>query len=502
MKKFQFILSPLVFAVIGFFFLAYSGGTAASGSGDSTGSPGSNNTCGNCHNGGSFGTSITATIKDQTGSIVTAYIPGENYTIEYQVSSTSGTPNYGFQSVALSAVNVNAGFFDSALTVNTQISSFGSRLLPEHSSLSSTGNFKVRWVAPPSGTGDVTFYYMGNTVNNNNNTSGDQSTPTISLTLTETPVFRVRLTQTISIICYAGSNATLRAQVYVGQAPYRFVWSNGATSGNTYNSTHQITAIPFGNYSVTVTDAANNVAISNYQITQPDSIKTTFTVIEPTCFSASNGNINSTTIGGVSPYLKTWNTGSNSGTLTNIDTGNYQITITDANGCLGTDAIHLSSPNITPYIEPNPDTLLCTTGWTVTYNAGNLTSGYNYLWSTGETSFAINITEYGEYWLRATNSLNCQGFDTAYIDFCIAVSENKPLEVSLITFPNPANETLFLESTENGEIQLFSSLGKRVFQTEIQKGNSNIHIDKLPSGIYLLVFSTPEKITTKRIIIN
>ena len=502
LKRLHFILSPLIIILAGIIFLANSGGTAANGNGDSTGSPGSSNTCGNCHNGGTFGTTISAIIRDQVGNVVTSYFPNDSYTIEYQVNSSFGFPSYGFQSVALSAANTNAGFFDSVLTANTQISGFGGRLLPEHSLASTSGNFKVRWVAPSAGTGDVTFYYIGNAVNNDNNTWGDQATPTVSLTLTEAPTFRVEITQSSPIICHSDSSASLVAQIFFGQAPYQFFWSNGVNSGSIMSSSHQIINLPFGNYTVTVTDALNNTGAVNYSITQPNSLKTTFNNTEPTCYSATNGSINSLTIGGKSPYKRIWSTGDTSIGLINIDTGNYQISITDALGCLQMDSVQLNSPNITPYIEPNPDTLFCTTGWVVTYSAGNLISGYDYLWSTGDTTYSINITEFGEYRLRVTDSLNCQGFDTANIDFCIEVTESTPINEALIVYPNPTQETLSLQCTESGDIQIFSSLGKQVLHIKIDKGSSRIQIESLPKGIYLLVFTTPISSITKQIIIN
>ena len=84
-------------------FSSVSGGRAAGGQ-DKTGSPVSSGTCSGCHSGGSFGASVAATLKDVGGNVVTSYVPGDTYTLEIQVSNSTGSPaGYGAQAVALLA---------------------------------------------------------------------------------------------------------------------------------------------------------------------------------------------------------------------------------------------------------------------------------------------------------------------------------------------------------------------------------------------------------------
>ena len=51
------------------------------------------------------------------------------------------------------------------------------------------------------------------------------------------------------------------------------------------------------------------------------------------CNACFNGSINATVGGGVTPYTYAWTDGATTEDRSNIGTGNYQITVTDVNGC-------------------------------------------------------------------------------------------------------------------------------------------------------------------------
>ena len=178
----------------GVFSVYYSGGVSSNGIGDRTGGPLSGgNTCGSCHSGGSYNPSITVSVKNSGGVEVTKYLPGESYKVEFRVSASNGTPNsFGFQGVALTSSNAQAGNFTSAISTNSKIVDFNGRRYAEHSSRSVSGIFSYNWIAPATGTGSVNFYSIGNAVNGSGS-GGDQVTATNVKTITE---------QTITTINY------------------------------------------------------------------------------------------------------------------------------------------------------------------------------------------------------------------------------------------------------------------------------------------------------------
>ncbi len=184
-----------------------SAGPALVGLGDKTGSPVGGAAGCSCHGGGSFAPSISAVVKDAALNIVTEYIPGQVYTIEFTVSSSVGSPSgYGFQALAISPLsgNANAGTMTSAITANTQISSFGGRSYAEHSGISSTGIFEISWTAPSSGFGRVDIYNRGLAVDGAGSTSGDLQTSGNLISLSET----TSISYTQSTYCGNGTDPT------------------------------------------------------------------------------------------------------------------------------------------------------------------------------------------------------------------------------------------------------------------------------------------------------
>ncbi|NQY08422.1 MAG: T9SS type A sorting domain-containing protein [Flavobacteriales bacterium] len=191
LKKHQRFLYLIVLSTAAVTFLQSSStGPAEKKDIDRTGSPIDNKTCSACHKDGNYGSLLEITLKDDGGDAVTRYVAGETYTLEATVSGTSGSV-YGFQGVALTDANDQAGDFSNPST-KTQITTLANREYVEHSGdVTSTGNsvtWETDWTAPTSGTGVVTFYASGIIGNNNGSTSNDDPTDAVTLEIPESTV--------------------------------------------------------------------------------------------------------------------------------------------------------------------------------------------------------------------------------------------------------------------------------------------------------------------------
>ena len=161
-----------------------SGGAAASGIGGRTGAPGEG-LCSDCHGGGSFTPTATLVVRNSSNVIVTSYVPGQTYNLTFSVTASS--TRFGMQATSLNASNTSVGTFSSPSS-NAQISTSGGKTYFEHNATSATGTFTGQWTAPATGTGTVTFYFIGLAVNGTGNTNGDNATSGRTLQLTETPL--------------------------------------------------------------------------------------------------------------------------------------------------------------------------------------------------------------------------------------------------------------------------------------------------------------------------
>lgn len=102
------------------------------------------------------------------------------------------------------------------------------------------------------------------------------------------------------------------------------------------------------------------------------------------------------------------NAGETTQTITVSVSGNYTVTITDANGCESTSSpitVDVSNAPV-PTIQTSGSTTLCA-GESVTLTASTSDS---YLWSTGgETTQSIVVTTAGTYHVTTTNADACDG---------------------------------------------------------------------------------------------
>lgn len=271
MTKIHSFLLVLLLATIGWLGLTshtqdvsvvqYSGGPATSGI-DRTGGPFSGGlTCTACHSGGAGTTNITILVKNANNAVVTQYLPGQSYTVEYQVTNPSFT-KFGFQSVALRGANVQAGNFTASLTPNSHVGTISTRKYPEHQGTSTTGLFKFTWQAPAAGSGNVTFYAVGNAVNGNSSTNGDKVSLPITLQLTEgIPNANVSMTAFIEGYYEVGS-----APPAMVPARYQNLIESGSTNPGNPTDVENMT-IQFWSNSTTMAYSVNAILQTNGQLT-------------------------------------------------------------------------------------------------------------------------------------------------------------------------------------------------------------------------------------------
>ena len=104
-----------------------------------------------------------------------------------------------------------------------------------------------------------------------------------------------------------------------------------------------------------------------------------------------------------------WNTNANTQIIAITQSGTFGVVVTNSYGCVGTDSIDiLTSPNLNVNLGPNQSS--CSA---VTLNAGF--PGSLYLWSTGEITQSINVSQTGMYTVAVSDALGCTGIDTVFV---------------------------------------------------------------------------------------
>lgn len=213
--------------------------------------PGGGGNCTTCHGSNPLNSgvgSVILTVRDSLNNIVTTYRPNRTYNLNIQVAQT-GVSKYGFEL----ASTTNGGSTQAGTLISasgTGIGVAGSISYIKHSPANATGSWDFKWQAAPSITDNVTFYFVGNATNGNNNPSGDFVYAN-SLTLPCSAQAILYIQDTMKICDYY---TTYDLQNIVQPSSDSGTWSGEFITNNIFN----ITAAGLGNHTAIFTAGAGN----------------------------------------------------------------------------------------------------------------------------------------------------------------------------------------------------------------------------------------------------
>lgn len=181
--------------------------------------------------------------------------------------------------------------------------------------------------------------------------------------------------------CNTAGDGSATVTPTTGNAPYNYVWSQGGTPiGQTTQTASNLAA---GTYDVLVTDANGCTVTQTVTINEPAVLAGTVTPTDATCNGAATGAIDVTGItGGTTPYQYSLNGGTpqTSATFGSLTAGNYQVEITDANGCSQTLNTTINEPTALTLVEVSTADATCgsnTGSFEVSASGGTPTYSYD-----------------------------------------------------------------------------------------------------------------------------
>jgi gliding motility-associated-like protein len=289
-----------------------------------------------------------------------------------------------------------------------------------------------------------------------------------------------------NVNCFGNNTGNVSVNVTGGTTPYTFNWSNGA-------STQNLTSVTAGSYSLTVTDANGcTSSTGSVTISQPAAaIALSSTTTEAGCFGNNTGSINLTVTGGTAPYSFNWSNGAVTEDLNGIGSGNYVVTVTDANGCINTSAsINVGQPAgaLNAQVASTQD-IGCfgnTTGAiTLTVNAG--TAPYSYNWSNGATTQNLTNIPAGVYSVTISDANNCS-------TFLSAITVQQPAGALAATVSEMQNVNCYGQNT--GSISLNVGGGTSPYSYSWSNGATSQNLTNLSSGTYSVTITDANNCST------
>ncbi len=154
------------------------------------------------------------------------------------------------------------------------------------------------------------------------------------------------------VACHGEATGAIELEMLNGTAPFDFQWSNGGQTIFMEN-------LPAGQYAFTVTDGQGCTYTNVAVVQQPDApLQITIATTDETCIDASDGLLAANVSGGTPPYRYAWSTGDTTAQITDIPSGEYFLTVTDAQACTATRSVFLGqecNPRAVDVITPNGD---------------------------------------------------------------------------------------------------------------------------------------------------
>lgn len=294
-----------------------------------------------------------------------------------------------------------------------------------------------------------------------------------SLTVVVNPAPTVSAGSDIEV-CFSELPEVLNASA--NQQQTQFVW-NGNQSGAQFNATATGTYIVVGtnSFGCSDSDSVNLTVFENTTVDAGDFVSV--------CSNELPATLTANTSAPVNTY--NWNTGASSSAIIVNQSGIYEVSVTDLNGCTSTDQVELSVLT-SPSVNAGFDQVVCESEFPVTLNATG--SGGSVLWSTGSQSPFTTVSSAGIYIVTVTSNNGCIVSDTVEVilESCANVND---LLTTISLYPNPTFNEIHLNSSSamNGAYKLFANDGKLVLEEKLSGENTfRINLSQYAEGIYVL----------------
>lgn len=292
-------------------------------------------------------------------------------------------------------------------------------------------------------------------------------TVTDSKVCTYTETFTISATSNMVVtveITKGAPDATATATVTGGVEPYSYEWCNGQTTATA-------TGLDEGICSLTVIDALGCTVVQNIDIVVDNPVPTIMISSPVTCNGQADGVLTVTVEGGNSPYTYAWSNGGTTPTITNLSAGNYEVTVSDAEGKLGTADIDLMEPAAI-VIDQTELMAVCEDELgRVCINISGGTAPYKEIrWSNGVMdALCIDDLRPGEYGVIVTDQNDCTqeaNFRVTSDPACVPCYES-----NMVMTPNDdgRNDAFCINCVDiapNNRLEIYNRWGQLVFEAD------------------------------------
>lgn len=290
-----------------------------------------------------------------------------------------------------------------------------------------------------------------------------------NVTITE-PALVLNLSGTeTNATCNGSNNGSIDLTVTGGSGPYVYSWNTGATS-------EDITGLAPGNYSATVTDANGCIKSVGFTISEPAPLAASPSKTDITCNGANDGSITINVSGGTAPYTYAWadDVTITTNTRTSLSSGNYTVTVTDANGCIDVESLTIIEPAqlTSSDVVQNVNCFGESTG-SINLSISGGVGPYSFSWSNGALTEDLTNISAGNYSVTVTDVNGCTINDS----FTITQPSSALTKTEVV-------QQITCNGAANGIINLTATGGSAPYSYNWSNGSTSEDLSSLSAGTY------------------
>jgi len=284
------------------------------------------------------------------------------------------------------------------------------------------------------------------------------------------------LTATIKIdkqiLCQGGSTGELTALVSGGDNNYSYEWTEAGNPAVVLATTSTVTHLIAGNYVVKVIDGKGCITTASVFLVDPTQKLSVVVDVQPASCATTNPADGSATLlvqNAVLPYASVWSSGQINKDFVNLSAGNYNVVVTDNNGCSEqVDFIVGTLSPIVPVLVASQD-VTCHGGnngeFEVTASGGSSSYEYSIDNSTWFTSGVFSNLTKGNYTVhvRDANHPSC----TIILSNPVIVNEPAALSLSEVV---ASHHKVTCYGSHDGALEVLASGGSGLYEYSIDGG--------------------------------
>ncbi|MEM7574854.1 MAG: gliding motility-associated C-terminal domain-containing protein [Bacteroidota bacterium] len=224
------------------------------------------------------------------------------------------------------------------------------------------------------------------------------------------------------VLCQGDSTGSISFDVSGSRPPYAYSWQylpdpslSGMDTFLVDGASLTVNNLPAGDYEINIVDAFFDTTYV-ISITEPDLLQLNeLSAQDLSCFESADGSIEVAIQGGVGPYTALWPAlGESNLLVNNLSAGDYDLLVTDANGCQASYSTSLTQPEEFIATAELLQAVSCFGGSDGLVSVTTNGQPIAWDWSSGDQSQQAAGLSTGPYSVLVTNQDNCT--TTATID--------------------------------------------------------------------------------------